>query len=66
MRFGNSAVRLGGLIQMTYRDLIRRSTCFRALAMVGMTAFFLVVGAILLPPKGSNVMPPPRSAVTSR
>jgi hypothetical protein len=44
----------------------RGNTCFRALALLGMTAFFLVVAAILLPLDGDNAMPRKSPAVTSR
>jgi len=51
---------------MAYMGLVRSSTCVRALALLGMTAFFLVAAAILLPPEGSNAMPRKTPAVGSR
>lgn len=51
---------------MTYMRWFRHSTCFRALALLGMTAFFLLVGAILLPLEEDNAMPRQTTAVSPR
>jgi len=36
----------------------RSNPIIRALVVLGITVFALILGAILLPPQGSNAMPP--------
>jgi len=37
--------------------LVRSNPVIRSLVVLGMTVFALILGAILLPPNGSNAMP---------
>lgn len=48
---------------MAYMQSFDKSTCLRALALLGMTALFLVAGAILLPLEGDKAMPRQAPAV---
>lgn len=47
---------------MTYMRPVRGSAAFRAAVVLFMTVLVLVLSAILLPPKGSNAMPPDRTS----